>query len=63
MSRNEEVELRELQIKSARQEVLVRDRHLAILKQDVEKAREKAAIQREAIMKMGASCKCSYITL
>jgi hypothetical protein len=45
---------RELQIKSAKQEVLVRDRHLAILKRDVEKARERAAIQREEHVKIGA---------
>ena len=55
MSRNEEVELRELQIKSARQEVLVRDRHLAMLQQDVEKSRDKAAIQHARIMKTGAT--------
>ena len=57
----EEEELYTLQIKSAAQEVKVRDRHLVMLEQDVEKAREAAAIQHEEIMKMGASSwKCSH---
>lgn len=57
----EEEELYTLQIKSAAQEVKVRDRHLVMLEQDVEKAREAAAIQHEEIMKMGASLwNCSH---
>ena len=55
MSKAEEAELYELQIRSAAHEVAVRDRHLAMLQQDVEKSRDKAAIQHARIMKTGAT--------